>query len=50
MESLMESLIALALTVFALTVPLFLPFWFIGLGAYAMRRLISGRPDSRQLD
>ena len=50
MESLLESLTALALLLFALVVPLSMPFWFMGLGAYLMRRLNSDRPDSSQLD
>jgi hypothetical protein len=41
----MESLIALALIVFALAVPLILPFWLIGLGIY-LRRLLDR--DSRK--
>ena len=49
MESLLESLAALALLLFALSVPLSMPFWFMGLGAYLMHLLNSDWPGSRQL-
>ncbi len=50
MESLLKLLTALALMVFALAIPLSMPFWFMGLGAYLLRLLNSDRPDSRSLD
>ena len=50
MESLLESLTALALLLLALAIPLSMPFWFIGLGAYVMHLLNSDRPGSHQSD
>jgi len=50
MEPLLESLTALALLLLALAVPLSMPFWLMGLGAYLLRLLNSDRPDSGQLD